>query len=556
MFFLFFFLFFFGLNLIPFFYKNGEISLSIFCTLLPGLSGSISILAGYLAAISRIPYFADDVILFLGILNIFLTINNFEEKKSIKVKITKFEQILVVFFIFFTVLRIFMLREDYLYLDDQVYAHSVDNFLNSNPNITVDVFSPYYLRNLDWYYPWGFHIWIGLFLKGAGYSSIYMAMLHAKVFMTLFNSFIIFPVYLCLTRFVNKESIIAIFLVIICFNQWIIITSPYLLLDTTYYFFFACSIYFLLVFLSDSTDTHKNAILGILFGSIAGFIRPNGSIQMFIMLFIFLLIFLCKWFKARKTSIISKLALIRDHDFTRFNRIRAWCLLQGAFVLIFFVIPQIDYFLKNGITMYEFATKGTNFSYFNKGNAGQFTAVDSFTFPWLFERLSINIPFYILNLTQLTGYIHFIPGFIDLKTIVNLIVSLFLGFYGILANLYFWIKYLGKKPLFVTFHAIMLIGTLLPVILWGETYSELYRTSQAIILLFFPPMIIFLKDTLQWIQHKTRCKIRKLVISRIFFGAIAATVIYGALVFIVPLLFQKSTFDIVHYIKWQFYNIS
>jgi hypothetical protein len=550
-----FFLFFFGLNLIPFFCKGGEIGFSTFCTILPGLSAGMSILVGYLCAVSRIPYFADVIVLILGISNIFLTINHIEGNASVTVKISKSEKIIFLIFIIFFALRLTMLRGDFLYLDDQVYADSVQNFLNSNPNITVTVYSPYFGRDLDWYYPWGFHIWIGLFLKGAGYASISTTILFAKTFMTLFNSFIIFPVYLCLTRFVKKESIIVIFIAIICFNQWIIVESPYLLLDTTYFFFFAGSIYFFLLFLSDRVDVNRNAILGIFFGSIAGFVRPNGTIQAFIALFIFIAIYLIKWIKAKKIRFLSNLAFIRDHDLSHYLHIGKWCFLQGALVVFFFVIPQIDYFFKNGITMFDFATRGTKFAYFNEGNDGQFTPVDSFTLNWLFERLSINVPFYVLNFTQLTGYIHFLSGFTDAKMAVNLIVSLFLCIYGIVANIYFWIRYFGKQPLFVAFHAIALLGNFLPIILWGETYSELYRTSQATILLFFPPMIVFLKDTLQWVQTKTGYKLRMLITSRIFFGTIAATVIYSSIIFAMFLLFQRASFDLVDYVKWQFYNI-
>jgi len=205
--------------------------------------------------------------------------------------------------------------------------------------------------------------------------------------------------------------------------------------------------------------------------------------------------------------------------------------------------------------MTDFATKGTKFAYFNEGNAGQFTIVDSFSFSWLFERLSINVPFYILNFTQLTGFIHFLPGFTDEKIIVNLTFSLWLFFYGLIANVYFWLKYFGKQPLFVLYHMLMLVISFVPIILWGETYSQLYRTSQNLLLLFYAPMIPFTKDLLHWVQEKRGRSIPKLLISRLLFGLIAGTVIFSAIVFIGPLLFQKSTFDLVDYVKWQFYNI-
>lgn len=550
-----FFLFLFGLNLVFLLPWTGSFRASIIMTLMPGLGGCASIVIGYLWAISRTPYFAELSQIFIAFLNMIISIKNFDENRQISIFSTPYEKKLFIFFVFFFLIRIFMLQDRYLYLDDQVYASTIQNFMNSDPYITVKVFSPYFGRDLDWYYPWGFHLWIGLFLKGAGVQAIAPAILHAKTFLILSNSFIIFPLYLCLTLFVKNKSIITIFIVILCFNQWVIIETPYLLLDTTYIFFFTASIYFFFTFLQDHENVSGNALLGIFLGSSAAFIRPNGSLQMFIVLFMFILLFLFKWIKEKKIRYLSDLACIRDHDPGRFVALGKWCFLQGIFIVIFFIIPQIDYFYKNGITMFDFATKGTGFAYFNEGNAAQFTPVDSFSLSWLLERLSINVPFYVLNLTQLTGFIHFGAGFTGVKIAVNLAFSLFLFIYGLLANVYFWFRYLRTRFLFVLCHALLLVVNFLPILLWGETYSQLYRTSQNLLVLFFTPMIVFTKDYLSWIEKRIKKKIAKLVISRILFGVMAATVIYSAMIFFGPLLFQKATFDLVDYIKWQFYNM-
>jgi len=146
-------------------------------------------LIGYILAVCRIPFFSDVCIIIIANLNIILSKNNFDEKREIIVNISQFEKKILILFAGFIVIRLFMLREDHLYLDDEVYATSIQNFMNNDPFITVGVVSPYFGRIVDWYYPWGFHIWIGLFLKGAGFSEISATMLCAKSFLILFNSF-------------------------------------------------------------------------------------------------------------------------------------------------------------------------------------------------------------------------------------------------------------------------------------------------------------------------------------------------------------------------------
>lgn len=549
------FLFLFGLSIVTAFKHGSTISLPVFLTMIVCVGGGVSIAIAYPFAMAKVPHFSQLGVVGIIITHVIISTINLFEKKHVSITVEKNDKVMLLIFAVFFLVRILMNNEQILYLDDSLYSGSIDFFLRDDPQMVVQTYSPYYDRILDWYYPWGFPILIALPLKGAGIQLVFENLIAAKAYMILLNSFMIFPVYLCMSKFLKNTFSIVTLTVMICFNQWIFQGAPYLLFDATYIMFFAASVYFFLLVLDKDGNPNENAILSILCGSIASFIRPNGLMQFFVNMLVFATFLAFKLVQDKKVPWLSSISWIRDTDTSAFKSVGKWFFVQGAFFVVFFVIFQLNYLVKNGVSIFDFATKYREYAYFNEGNNGQFTPVDGFTIPWLIERLAINLPFFITNFTQMTGFIHPFLGPPGFKAMLNLGLSLFLFIFGTIANVYFWVKHFKRKPLLVVFHFAYLVGNFMPIILWGETYYTLYRMSLSLLVLFIPPMVEFLNDLLGAKKHWTSRWFTRDRVSKLVFSCIAFTTLYGAMTFIIPLLANPGGFHFWDFTAWLFFDI-
>ncbi|MHA1846310.1 MAG: hypothetical protein ACTSXU_01560, partial [Promethearchaeota archaeon] len=121
--------------------------------------------------------------------------------------------------------------------------------------------------------------------------------------------------------------------------------------------------------------------------------------------------------------------------------------------------------------------------YFGAGPRGWFTPTDHFTFQWLFERLSYNIPFFINNFTQLIGTLPLISLSNEINLAVNQIFSIALFFIFSFSLIFFFLSNIKKNflivlPIFIIFFIHFGVYILLPY-----TDLHIYRDCSTILVL-------------------------------------------------------------------------
>jgi hypothetical protein len=264
----------------------------------------------------------------------------------------------------------------------------------------------------------------------------------------------------------------------------------------------------------------------------------NAGIQVFILLIIFILPRIKK--QERNQFFLWK-NLSQNRGFAYI------ILIQLGILSIFYLTFQVEYFIDNNITTYQVLSNGIKYGYFGEGNINQFTRVSGFSIPWLIERLSYNIPFYLFNFTQLIGFVHFAG---EVNNIVSFLVVVML----LSGMIYFWLKKLKNRDLTFLYYLGLFILMIAPILLWGETYFVLYRWTYPLLVIIIPPVYIMFNDILKKLQSKI--KLRKVAKKTdLCLIPLLILTLIGSTGFIIVIMFHDASF-LWNYTASQFFGIS
>ena len=566
-----FFLFFLGTNFLLLVKKSGQISFELFMTLMVCMGSFIQYGVGQVFYYSRIPYYSEMAAVAIGSANILVLDFNQVRNNHISITFNKETKGLIAFFLAFLVVRLFTVNGSDVYLDDQYLFKSAMYYCSNAPNILeLRWFVPYFNKEVDVTFEIPFSIAMGIVMKSGWPAFITPANIYAfetlppatidliiglKIFVKIYfislNSFVIFPTYAYLSRIIKERKARFIMLAMLVLNQLIFIESPYLIVDMTFMLFFTAAFYYFILVLEKEGNTDENLIFCTIATIVAYSTRYNGFVQIVIQ--ILLLCFIYIFPKVQDRTIHGKKIfgwLSKKISLPKITVLSRLFIFLLVVIVVFIVIPQLDYFIRNGITMIDFGLR-INGGYFGPGSLGQFPAVDGFSFTWLWQRFSYNFPWYIINFTQLFGFIHVFSDDATFRISINSILSIVIFVIFGISMIYHWYKTSRKNLLSFFYQIALFLLMFASIILWGETYFQFYRWSYPIMIMIVPPIYGAFKDLLTKIKHSFKANFNEERAITILLLPFLLLALYSSICFLIPLL-TRDVYILRAYVVWQF----
>ncbi|MHA1996513.1 MAG: hypothetical protein ACTSU9_00240 [Promethearchaeota archaeon] len=540
-----------GTNFLIFFKKSGDVKLEWYLMTEVCLGITISIIVGNIFFMTNIPFFSEISVIAIGVINLLIYGINEKRDYFITITITRETWNLIIISAVFFLLRLLCFDPDDLYLDDMMYYEGAVKFTQNLAGIAQTTSSSYFPGDIELAYPLGFPIFLGMFLK-TGFITSKIAL---KILLMVVNSFVVFPTFAFLKKFVKETKISYMLLFLIVFNQWAFFEGPYLFVDGIYKLFLTMSLYNFTCFFKNKEASIHSLQFGIIFSVISFYIKASGSVQILAPVIAFILIFLVSSIKNSDKTPPWLKKLVINVNTPKLRKMWKYLLFQLTFFAIIAVPFFIRYYLRNGITVSDFTQFAREFSLYREGNNGQFTPVTGFSFAWLWEHFSYNFSYFVRNFSILTGFAYDLTfSMNDARYWVNLNISIiFFAFFAI-SQIYFWVKYAGKKPLYCAYHFILFSTTFVSLMLWGETYFMIHRNMNPLLILFIPSSYVFLKDVLKEIQKRVTLHINKEKVILFILSPCLFVTLFGSFgIFILYLGLKNMTF--LEFFAWQFYGV-
>jgi len=525
-----FFLILLGTNFLILIKKNGQISFETFIILEICIGTFIQYAAGLISYFSRFPYYSEITEVVIAGANISIVIMNHMTHRHISIYFNKDTKPLIVIGLAFLVIRLLTIIDKSLYIDDQALFEIAQRFTGDTPSIL-----PLYDgSNIEIPYEIAFAIGIGIVLKFGWTASSIFSLFLAKTYLIALTTFLIFPVYAFLARIIKERKSIFIMLGIIVGNQIIFMEGSYLLTSTLFMVFFTTSFYYFILVLEKDGPANENLIICTIAGTLAIATRYNAiplCTMQVIIYCIILVLSKIEGIKNRKKTLFGSLCRIPIPKFTSPVRL---LLFQVVALMILYGTYNLAYFFRNGLTIVDFGQRMLPFGYFGRGNLDQFTPVDGFSFAWMWERLSYNLPWFFLHFSQLAGFFHVYSGDALLRLMLNYQVSIILVIIIGCSMIYTWYKTSRKFLLSAFYQVSVFLLSFASIILWGETDFQFYRWLFPFLIMLYPPVYGTIKEILTGLKRTFKLKFDVEQITAIVILPFLVITLYGTLGCILP----------------------
>jgi hypothetical protein len=448
-----------GSNLRSLLFKNegkSELTSTIFVNNLLGISTSV--IVGHVFALLGLPYYASITIITLSGINIMLSLWVHENHEGLSYYIDQGTIIKLVLMVSVASTRLlvflFSFSQDQIifYFDDQNYVEMAINFTN-NKQVLAGPFDTDYPES---YYPLGMPIYLGINLATTSFKEMASAIIFSKLTTNIASTGVVTVLYsFCSSVLHSKRTIIAC-MISLLFNQWLFSMGLITTADLFFFLFLSSSIYFFYQFLK-GVESRNSLYLAMLCVCLNVAIKPNGWLQF--SLFGFLLIL--NYLQLRQGKITIDVVEGFKQGRVEENKdsiIKKRVIQNAAIIMAVFCISvpvwfAVSYYLRNGFTpLGGFFVHPLGF--FGPGQGGNFTPTDHFSVAWLWEKLSFNIPRFVLNFTDFIAYFR-IP-MIPSESTVWLSVFFSFTWFGLLGIgvLYTWFStFKSNKNIFFFFFA-------------------------------------------------------------------------------------------------------
>ncbi|MBD3188952.1 hypothetical protein GF325_19150 [Candidatus Bathyarchaeota archaeon] len=544
-----------GTNFLTLVTKGAKLPVEQFIFLESCIGIGVTITIGHCLIFTKLAFFSEMAIFLLGSVNLFILMINRENEFSLSIEFHSMPRMLIILLAVYMLISLLCFDAGTLYNDDVFYYEGAVNFIENVPNLAKSVITGPF-GEVELSYPWGFPILLGMALKG-GMTTSTIAL---KLMVIITNTLVLLPTYSYMKIFFKDEKLVYMLVMIITFNQWAIIENSYLLPDNMHKLFLTTSLFCFTIALKKNRDnsyysTHLAIALGIFLGTVNYYVKPNGTLQIIAPFLLILGIMVINavhdsnW-NAWPWSFFRKIKGIRVKG------IKKLFLFQCGLMILFAVPFLIDYWLRNGITVSDFALHGLPYSLYREGHEGQFTHTGGFSIPWLWERFAYNFSFLARNFTMLTGWFHDLTFSSNkMRFWTNLTLSLVIIGLISIGIVYNWIKQARKNFLLFMYTFIFFGAIFASLLLWGETYFMIQRNLSPLLVLIMPSFAIFLNDLSKYMNKKGKSnnmRINAPTITKYAFLPILVLSLYGTVGWFIPLMFRSIPIET--FTGWQFYG--
>ncbi len=542
------------MNLVILMKKNGRLSLEMYLTLSVCLGTFLMYVIGPTFHVLGGFFYSEIVVLTIGVVNLIALYLISARKYQVTLTTDSDTKILLLLFSGLLVVKFMLMNDESLFLDDQNLLLNAFNFCNNKASRFMDWYIPYFHREVEYPYEVVFSTSMGIVMKAGWPESVLVSTLLAKAYVMTLGTFAVFPIYTFLSRMIPERKVRYMFLLIMVCNQWQFIDGTYLLTVVPFTLYFTTSYYYVVKVLENDGPPGENLQLGVLVGSVALGTRYNALVPYLLLFILVIMISLIHKIRDSKPPGKPFLKWLWGIDAPRLSNIFLLLCVQVFLYFILSVPFQITYFQRNSITILDYALH-YQYGYFGTGNYNQFTPVDMFSFAWLWERLSFNFPWYVLNLTQLVGFIHVATGDHGLRLAINYPISIILFVVIGLSMIYYWVRLSRKNVLSFLYQLSTFLLMFASMICWGEIFFVVYRWSYSIYILIIPPLYEMFKTISRKIKIALKLQIPEDRILVFLLSPLLAITFYGTIGFLIPLL-SREVSVLRAFMKWQFAGIT
>jgi hypothetical protein len=376
---------------------------------------SASVIVGHIFLMLGLPYYSSITIITLSGINITFSLMAYENHEDLSYLIDQETIIKLVLTVAFLSSRLLFIsfhldpHHPIYFFDDSSYIDMAKNF-TENKLILAGAYDAGHPEN---YFPLGMPIYLGINLATVSFNEIASTVILSKFITNIASSGMVTVLYsFCSSVLHSKKTIIAC-MISLLFNQFLFAMGVITTADLFFFFFFSSSIYFFFKFLKGAESRHS-LYLAILCACLNVTLKPNGWLQFALLGFLLILVYLSlrQGKMTLHQDIVEGFKPRRSEGSKKANVIEPLLQKAAIFMAVFCIsVPvwfAVSYYLRNGYTpLGAFFVHPEGF--FGTGQIGVFTPTDRVTLVWIWEKLSFNIPRFILNFTDFIAFFK-IPG--------------------------------------------------------------------------------------------------------------------------------------------------
>lgn len=413
-------LYFLGTNIRSYFFKNEgktELVSTFFVSNLLGIATSV--IVGHVFVQLALPYYSSITIITLSGINITLSLLVHENHRDLSYYIDQETLIKLILICAVVLSRLLFFSFNFsphhviFYFDDSNYLDMAINFTDNKRVLA----GPFDTDHPESYLSLGMPIYLGINLATVSFNEISSKIIFSKLVTIIASSGMVTILYsFCSSVLHSKRTRIAC-VISLLFNQWLFSIGLITTADLFFFLFFSGSIYFFYLFLK-GVEPRDSLYLAMLCTCLNVIMKPNGWLQFSLLGFLLILIYLALKKGTFALRDLDEPGRIEGHEIAAVIKpaMKKAALFMAVFCIAVPAWFAVSYYMRNGYTpLGGFFVHPQGF--FGTGQTGDFTPTDHITLAWIWEKLTYNIPRFILNFTDFIAYFK-IPGIPGESTIL------------------------------------------------------------------------------------------------------------------------------------------